>query len=146
MIRTQHFHCCGPRFNPWLGELRPHKPQVIAEPYLQSFGFSRPGEGRKKLPLRSSQVMLILLIWGPHLEQMSQCLSETENFSFLLYKLKVPWTARRSNQSILKEINPEYALEGLMLKFQYFGHLIQRAESLEKTLMLGKIEARRKRG
>ena len=60
--------------------------------------------------------------------------------------MKVPWTARRSNQSILKEINPEYALEGLMLKFQYFGHLIQRAESLEKTLMLGKIEARRKRG
>ena len=46
--------------------------------------------------------------------------------------LRVPWTARRSNQSILKEINPEYALEGLMLKFQYFGHLIQRAESLEK--------------
>ena len=60
--------------------------------------------------------------------------------------LRAPWTARKSNQSILKEINPEYALEGLMLKFQYFGHLIQRAESLEKTLMLGKIEARRKRG
>ena len=52
--------------------------------------------------------------------------------------LRVPWTARRSNQSILKEINPEYSLEGLMLKLQYFGHLMQRTDSLEKTLMLGK--------
>ena len=62
--------------------------------------------------------------------------------------LRVPWTARRSNQSILKEISPEYSLEGLMLKlkFQYFGHLMQRTDSLEKTLMLGKIEGRRKRG
>ena len=62
--------------------------------------------------------------------------------------LKVSWTARRSNQSILKEINPEYSLEGLMLKLklQYFGHLMQRADSLEKTLMLGKIEGKRKRG
>ena len=56
--------------------------------------------------------------------------------------MRVPWTARRSNQSILKKINPEYSLEGLILKlkFQYFGHLMQRADSLEKTLMLGKIE------
>ena len=62
--------------------------------------------------------------------------------------LRVPWTVRRSNQSILKEINPEYSLEGLMLKLklQYFGHLMQRADSWEKTLMLGKIEGRRKRG
>ena len=62
--------------------------------------------------------------------------------------LRVPWTARRSNQSILKEINPEYSLEGLMLKLklQYFGHLMWRAKSLEKTLMLGKIEGRRRRG
>ena len=59
--------------------------------------------------------------------------------------LRVPWTARRSNQSILKEINPEYSLEGLMLELQYFGHLI-RASSLEKNLMLGKIEGRRRRG
>ena len=59
--------------------------------------------------------------------------------------LRVPWTSRRSNQSILKEISPEYSLEGLMLKLklQYFGHLMQRADSLEKTLMLGKIEGRR---
>ena len=62
--------------------------------------------------------------------------------------LRVPWTARRSNQSILKEINPEYLSEGLMLKLklQYFGHLMWRANSLEKTLMLGKIEGRRRRG
>ena len=61
--------------------------------------------------------------------------------------MRVTWTARRSNQFILKEISPEYSLEGLMLKlnFQYFGHLMQRTDSLEKTLMLGKIEGRRKR-
>ena len=62
--------------------------------------------------------------------------------------LRVPWTARRSNQSILKEISPEYSLEGLMLKLklQYFGHLMQRNDSFERTLMLGKIEGRRRRG
>ena len=60
--------------------------------------------------------------------------------------MRVPWTARRSNQSILKEIGPEYSLEGLMLKLQYFGYLMQRADLLEKTLMLGKIEGRRRRG
>ena len=59
--------------------------------------------------------------------------------------LRVPWAARRSNQAILKEINPEYSLEGLMLKLQYFGHLMRRADSLKKTLMLGKIEGRRRR-
>ena len=61
--------------------------------------------------------------------------------------MRVPWTARRSNQSILKEISPEYSLEGLMpkLKLQYFGHLMQRTDSLEKTLMLGKIQGRRRR-
>ena len=62
--------------------------------------------------------------------------------------LRVPWTARRSNQSILKEISPEYSLEGLLLKLklQYFGHLMRRTDSLEKTQMLGKIEGRRRRG
>ena len=64
--------------------------------------------------------------------------------------MRVPWTARRSNQSILKEINPEYSLKGLKLKLklrhQYFGHLMQRDDSLEKTQMLGKIEGRRRRG
>ena len=64
------------------------------------------------------------------------------------WRLRVPWTARRSSQSILKEISPEYSLEGLMLKLklQYFGHLMQRTDSLEKTLMLEKIEGRRRRG
>ena len=62
--------------------------------------------------------------------------------------MRVPWTARRSNQSILKEISPEYSLEGLMLKMklQYFGHLMRTADSFEKTLMLGKMEGRRRRG
>ena len=62
--------------------------------------------------------------------------------------MRVPWTAKRSNQSILKEISPEYSLEGLMLKLklQHFGHLMQRTDSIEKTLMLGKIEGRRRRG
>ena len=62
--------------------------------------------------------------------------------------MRVSWTARRSSQSILKEINPEYSLEGLMLKlkFQYFGHLMRKTDSFEKTLMLGKIEGRRRRG
>ena len=58
--------------------------------------------------------------------------------------MRVPWTARRSTQSVLKEINPEYLLEGLMLKLQYFGYLMGRADSLEKTLVLGKIEGRRR--
>ena len=62
--------------------------------------------------------------------------------------MRVPWTSRRSNQSILKEINPKYSLEGLMLKLtiQYFGHLMRRTNSLKKTLMLGKIEGRRRKG
>ena len=61
---------------------------------------------------------------------------------------RVPWTARRSNQSVLKGINPEYSLEGLMLKLklQYFGHMMQRSDSLEKTLMLGKMKGKRRRG
>ena len=79
--------------------------------------------------------------------------SESEELMLLNYGigrrlLRVPWTARRSNQSILKEISPEYSLEGLMLKLklQSFGHLMRRTDSLEKTLMLGKIEGRRRRG
>ena len=60
--------------------------------------------------------------------------------------MRVPWTARRSNWSILKEISPEYSLEGLKLKLQYFGHLMGRTDSLDKTLMLGKIEGKRERG
>ena len=101
-------------------------------PYSQSYGFS------------SSHVWMW---WLDHKEGWG-----LKNWYFELWcwrrLLRVPWTARRSNQSILKEINPEYSLEGLMLKpkLQYFGHLIQRTKSLEKTLMLGKIEGRRRWG
>ena len=72
----------------------------------------------------------------------------TDAFKLWSRLVRVPWTARRSNQSILKEINPKYSLEGLMLKLklQYFGQLMQRADSLENTLMLGKIEGRKRRG
>ena len=74
----------------------------------------------------------------------------TDTFDLWFWRrlLRVPWTARRSNQSILKEISPKYSLEGLMLKLklQYFGHLIQRTDSFEKTLMLGKIERGKRRG
>ena len=74
----------------------------------------------------------------------------TDDFELWCWRrlLRVSWTARRSNKSILKEISPEYSLEGLMLKLklQYFGHLMQRTDSLEKTLMVGKIEGRRRRG
>ena len=77
-------------------------------------------------------------------------LRRTDAFELWCWRrlLRVPWTERRSNQSILKEISPEYSLEGLMLKLklQYFGHLMQRTHSLEKTLMLGKIQGRRRRG
>ena len=70
------------------------------------------------------------------------------HFKYIMPPSSVPWTARRSNQSILKEMSPEYSLEGLSLKLklQYFGHLMQRADSLEKALMLGKIEGRKRRG
>ena len=72
----------------------------------------------------------------------------TDTFELRCWRrlLRIPWTARRSNLIILKEISPEYSLEGMMLKLQYFGHLMQRADSLEKTLMLGKVEGRRERG
>ena len=66
---------------------------------------------------------------------------DTFELWYLRELLRVPWTARRSNQSILKEISPEYSLEGLTMKLQHFGHLMRRADSLEKTLMLGKTEA-----
>ena len=76
----------------------------------------------------------------------AECL-RTDAFELWCWRrhLRVPWTARKSNQSNLKEINPEYSLEGLMLKLQYFGHLMQRTDLLEKTLMLGKIEGRRRK-
>ena len=96
-------------------------------PYSQSYGFFSSHAWMWKLDHKEG--------WVP------------KNWCFWTVIRKPLWTTRRSNQSILKEINPEYPLEGLMLrlKFQYFGHLMQRAHSLEKTLMLGKIEGRRRR-
>ena len=84
--------------------------------------------------------------WLPRLEERTEWIGGAGNFWRGL--LRVPWIARRSNQSILKEISPEYSLEGLMLKLKlhYLGHLTQRTDSLEKTLMLGKIGGRRRKG
>ena len=103
------------------------------DPYSQSYGFS------------SSHVQIWKLDHREGWELRNWCFQSVVLEKILL---RVPWTARRSNQSVLKEINPEYWLEGLMLKLklQYFGHLIRRAYSLGKTLMLGKIEGRRRRG
>ena len=87
-------------------------------------------------------------LWPGHLKAPSLLKLRRQRSKFTVSEVRVPWTARRSNQSILKEISPGCSLEGLMLKLklQYFGHLMQRADSLEKTLMLGKIEGRRRRG
>ena len=88
-------------------------------------------------------------VWMWELDHKAEC-QRTDAFELWGWKrlLRVPWTARRSNQSILKEISPEYSLERLMvkLKLQYFVHLMQRTDSLEKTLMLGKIEGRKRKG
>ena len=95
--------------------------------------------------------------WGVNLKPLLRCESWTikkakcqrvDTFELWCWRrlLRVPWITRRSNQSILKEINPEYSLAGLMLKLQYFGHLMGRADSLVKTVMPGRIEGRRRRG
>ena len=94
--------------------------------------------------------MLHSYIWMWELDYKESWALRIDAFELRYWRrlLRVPWTARRSNQSILKEISPEYSLEGQMLKLklQYFGHLIRRTDSLEKTLILGKIEGRRRRG
>ena len=103
---------------------------VNKSPSSQSYGFS---SGR---------------VWMWELDHKESWVPKNWCFWTVVLLLRVPWTARRSNQSILNEISPEYSLEGLMLKLklQYFGHLMQRADSFEKTLMLGKIEGKRRRG
>ena len=101
----------------------------------------------KKVHLVKAMVFLVVMYgcesW---IIRQAEC-RRTDAFELWCWRrlLRVPWTARRSNQSILKKINPEYSLEGLMLKLQYFGHLMYKANLLEKTLMLGKIEGRRRR-
>ena len=103
---------------------------VDTGPHSQSYGFS------------SSHV------WMWELDHKEDWVPKNWCFELRSWRrlLRVPWTARRSNQTILKKINPEKSLEGLMLKFQYFGHLMRTADSLEETLMLRKIEGRRQRG
>ena len=100
-------------------------------PHSQSYGFP------------SSHVQM----WESRTIKKAECW-RTDVFPLWCWRrlLRIPWTARRSNQSILKEINPEYLLDGLMLKLQYFGHLMQRTNPWERTLVLGKIEDRRRRG
>ena len=102
--------------------------------------------------LQVSELKFLVNKYANMLPVYKELLANNGYFDFVLRcwrrLLRVPWTARRSNQSILKEINPEYPLEGLMLKLklQYFGHLMRRVDSLEKTLMLGRIGGRRRRG
>ena len=123
---------------------------------------SIPGLGRLK---KGTAILSSTLAWrspwteSGGLQSMGSTLAKSQtwlsDFQFHFFQcftwcwrrlLNVPWTTRRSNQTILKEINPEYSLEGLMLKLDYFGHLMQRAGSLEKILMQGKIEGRKRRG
>ena len=138
--------------------------------YLQSIEFSRPeywsgqpfpssgdlshSEIEPKSPTWQADIFTSWATRGAHKSE-SWTIKKAEHRRIDAFKmwcwrrlLRVPWTARRSNQSLLKKLNPEYSLEGLMLKLklQYFGHLMQRTDSLEKTLMLGKIEGRRRRG
>ena len=101
-----------------------------------------------KSPSRQSYGFSSGHVWMWELDYKESWVRRIDAFKLWCWRrlLTVPWTARRSNQSILKEISPEYSLEGLMLKLQYFGHLMWRTDSFEKTLMLGKIEGRRRKG
>ena len=100
--------------------------------------------------LKSRHITLLLFFWCESWTLKKAEYQRTDAFKLWSWRrlLRIPWTARRSNQSTLKEINPEYSLEGLMLKLklQYFGHLIRRTNPLEKTLMLGKIESKWQKG
>ena len=119
---------------------------------LQSMGLQRVGHDWSNLAAAAVKAMLFPVVMY---ECESWTIKKAEHWRIDAFKLwcwrrlsRIPWTVRRSNQSILKEINPEYSLEGLRLKLklQYFGHLMWRANSFEKTLMVGKIEGRRRRG
>ena len=101
-----------------------------------------------KVPILKATVFPVVMYWCESWTMKKAECQRIDAFELWCWRrfLRVPWTARRKKQSILKEINPKYSLEGLMLKLQYSGHLMQRADSLEKTLMLGKIEGRKRRG
>ena len=120
--------CRGPRFNPWWGNQIPHATTKSLHTLTKDLTCLNQDQRSCVLQLRSGSDAFELWYWRR--------------------LLKVPWTARRSNQSILKEISPGCSLEGrlLKLKLQYLGHLMRRVDSLEKTLMLGGIEGRRRRG
>ena len=117
--------------------IEPRSPTLLCQCYFANKGLSSQNYG-----FSSSHVWMWEL---DHKEGWCQRIDAFELWCWRIL-LRVPWTARRPNQFILKEISPEYSLEGLMLKLQYFGHLMQKTDSLEKTLLLGKIEGRRKRG
>ena len=141
--------CGRPGFNPWVGKI-PWRKERLSTPVFW------PGEshGLKELDM-TERLSLHFTSWffqyicESWTIKKAEC-QRTNAFELWCWSrlLRVPWTARRSNQLILKEINPEYSLEGpmLKLKLQYFGHLMGRANSLGNTLMLGKIEGRRRRG
>ena len=129
-----------------------------SQSWFACYVYSKTAHLRESLNLDSSTLLphhLLPLVQQRKKEKRNQFTSHLESWAPKIDAfepwcwrrlLRVSWTARRSNQSILKEINPEYSLEGLMLKLQYFGHLMRRANSLEKILMLGKTEGRRRRG
>ena len=107
----------------------------------------------RDITLPTKVLLVKAMVFPVVMYEYESCIMKTEHqridaFELCYWRrlLRVPWTAKRSNQSILKEFSPEYALEVLMLNLQYFGHLMRRTDSLEKTLMLGKIEGRRRRG
>jgi len=116
----------------------------MSQPHRENKETVRLKPSRKKILVYALNIMYGCESWTI----MKTGHSRIDGFDLWCWRrlLKVPWTARRSNQSILKEITHEYSLEGLMLKFQYFGHLMWRTDSLEKTLMLGKLEGKRRRG
>ena len=187
MVKTQWFHYCGPRFNPWILASSPITSwQVDGETMETVRDFIFLGSkitadddyspeikrylllGRKAMRnlysvLKNRDITLPAKVHkvksygfsSSHVWMWELTIKKDEHWRIDAFKLlclkhnrllRAPWTARRSNQSILKEINPEYSLEGLMLKLklQYFGHLMWRPDSLEKSLMLGKIEGRRR--
>ena len=114
---------------------------------LDSLLKSRDITSPTKVRLVKAMVFLMVM-YGCESWTIRKAEHQTDAFELWCWRrlLRVPWTARRSNQSVLKEINPEYSLEGLVLKLQYFCHPMRRADSLEKTLMLVKIEGRKRRG
>ena len=160
VAETPRFQCRRHEFEPWLGNydpicdrvgLKKKRKHMKSAPSSYSPGLQRSSILNEGHPHEHLMQILALVMYGCE----SWTINKAERrridaFELWCWRrlLRVPWTARRLNQSILKEISPEYSLEGLMLKLklQYFGHLMRRSDSLEKTLMLGGIEGRRRRG